>query len=444
MTTSVMIGIFAIIIAFALLIVLCFRGMSAMYVAPLCALVVAVMCGLPLVDTMVNAFAGGAGGFVTSLLPVFLMSILIGRIYIESGAATNIASTLMNAFAKDADAKKRQTVGVIISIAVSWAMCFGGIDTFCALFTLFPVILTICGVANIPRKYMIGMITCGVSGAACTPGAPLVANSIPMSILGTSSTAGALPGFIGAAIVLFGGGIYLVSSIHKATDRGEVFEPGKVAFEPVDESRKYPPFIISLLPLVLVVILFNVTNVLAPSLFVGFILALILLTPFFQTGEGTSKIKVLINTLNEGGKSTAESLLLGGIVAGFASVVQQTDAYNALIEGVTHLDVAAPILVVIAVAILVGLTGSPPVALQIVVPVLATTVALDPVAIHRIATITASTFDTLPYQGAIIIMLGMADLKHRDGYPPVMMCTVIMTGLAAIVVAILFSLGIGL
>jgi H+/gluconate symporter-like permease len=63
MTTSVVIGIIAIIIAFALLIVLCFRGMSAMYVAPLCALVVAVMCGLPLVDTMVNTFAGGARPF---------------------------------------------------------------------------------------------------------------------------------------------------------------------------------------------------------------------------------------------------------------------------------------------------------------------------------------------------------------------------------------------
>ena len=55
--------------------------------------------------------------------------------------------------------------------------------------------------------------------------------------------------------------------------------------------------------------------------------------------------------------------------------------------------------------------------------------ALEPAAIHRIATITASTFDTLPIRGAIIIMLGMADLKHRDGYPPVMLCTVVMTGL---------------
>ena len=442
MTTTVVIGIIAIIVAFALLIVLCFRGMSAMYVAPLCALVVAVACGLPLVDTMVNTFAGGAGGFVIGLLPVFLMSILIGRIYIASGAATNIAVTLMNAFAKNASVKRRQTVGVIISIAVSWAMCFGGIDTFCALFTLFPVILTVCGEANIPRKYMIGMITCGVSGAACTPGAPLVANSIPMGILGTSSLAGAVPGFIGAAIVLVGGGVYLVTSIHRATDRGEVFEPGKVAFAPVDPDRKYPPFVVALLPLVLVVVLFNITNNLAPSLLAGFVLALVVLTPFIKPEEGLGKGRTLINTLNEGGKSTAEALLLGGIVAGFAAVVQATDAYNFLIEGVTHLNIPAPLLVVIAVAILVGLTGSPPVALQIVVPVLAATVALEPEAIHRIATITASTFDTLPYQGAIIIMLGMADLKHRDGYPPVMMCTVIMTGLASVVAALLFATGL--
>ena len=48
----------------------------------------------------------------------------------------------------------------------------GGIDTFCALFTLFPVMLTICAEANIPRKYLIGPITCGVSTAALTP-APL-------------------------------------------------------------------------------------------------------------------------------------------------------------------------------------------------------------------------------------------------------------------------------
>ena len=55
-------------------------------------------------------------------------------------------------------------------------------------------------------------------------------------------------------------------------------------------------------------------------------------------------------------------------------------------------------------------------------------------------TTAATTFDTLPFQGAIIIMLNMADLKHKDGYPPIMMCTVVWTLVASLVAAALFAL----
>ena len=109
-------------------------------------------------------------------------------------------------------------------------------------------------------------------------------------------------------------------------------------------------------------------------------------------------------------------------------------------EGLLSLPLPAPLLVVIAVAILVGLTGSPPAGLAIVVPVLAANLDMAPEAIHRIATTAATTFDTLPFQGAIIIMLNMADLKHKDGYPPIMMCTVVWTLVASLVAAALFAL----
>ena len=67
---------------------------------------------------------------------------------------------------------------------------------------------------------------------------------------------------------------------------------------------------------------------------------------------------------------TAESICLGAVVVGFASVVQATDAYAAIVDGALSLPMAGPILVVLAVTILVGLTGSPPAGLQIVVPIL--------------------------------------------------------------------------
>ena len=441
---STTIGILSIVAAFALLIVLSYRGMSVMYVAPLCALFVALVNGIPLLEAVTGPFIGGTTGFISSLLPIFLLSILMGRIYVESGAAVNIARTLMNTLARNASGPRKQTIAVYICIAVSWIMCYGGIDTFCALFTLFPVMLTICAEANIPRKYLIGLITCGVSTAALTPGAPLVTNYTPMNVLGTSSTAGLIPGLAAVAVMLLGGGIYLSKSIHRATARGEVFEYGAVAFEPPAQGRKYPPFLLSFLPLVCVIVVFNLADNLIPALALGFVLSLVLLVPFFQKKDKLSRGRVLINTLNEGGRSTAESLFLGAIVVGFASVVQATPAYQVMVDGLFSLPIPAPLLVVLATAILVGLTGSPPAGLAIVVPVLAANLNLAPEAIHRIATTAASTFDTLPFQGAVIIMLNMAGLKHKDGYPPVLMCTVVWTLAASLVAALLFTVFPGL
>lgn len=441
---STTIGILSIVAAFALLIILSYRGMSVMYVAPLCALFVALVNGIPLLEAVTGPFIGGTTGFISSLLPIFLLSILMGRIYVESGAAVNIARTLMNTLARNASGPRKQTIAVYICIAVSWIMCYGGIDTFCALFTLFPVMLTICAEANIPRKYLIGLITCGVSTAALTPGAPLVTNYTPMNVLGTSSTAGLIPGLAAVAVMLLGGGIYLSKSIHRATARGEVFEYGAVAFEPPAQGRKYPPFLLSFLPLVCVIVVFNLVNNLIPALALGFVLSLVLLVPFFQKKDKLSRGRVLINTLNEGGRSTAESLFLGAIVVGFASVVQATPAYQVMVDGLLSLPIPAPLLVVLATAILVGLTGSPPAGLAIVVPVLAANLNLAPEAIHRIATTAASTFDTLPFQGAVIIMLNMAGLKHKDGYPPVLMCTVVWTLAASLVAALLFTVFPGL
>ncbi len=441
---STTIGILSIVAAFALLIVLSYRGMSVMYVAPLCALFVALVNGIPLLEAVTGPFIGGTTGFISSLLPIFLLSILMGRIYVESGAAVNIARTLMNTLARNASGPRKQTIAVYICIAVSWIMCYGGIDTFCALFTLFPVMLTICAEANIPRKYLIGLITCGVSTAALTPGAPLVTNYTPMNVLGTSSTAGLIPGLAAVAVMLLGGGIYLSKSIHRATARGEVFEYGAVAFEPPAQGRKYPPFLLSFLPLVCVIVVFNLADNLIPALALGFVLSLVLLVPFFQKKDKLSRGRVLINTLNEGGRSTAESLFLGAIVVGFASVVQATPAYQVMVDGLLSLPIPAPLLVVLATAILVGLTGSPPAGLAIVVPVLAANLNLAPEAIHRIATTAASTFDTLPFQGAVIIMLNMAGLKHKDGYPPVLMCTVVWTLAASLVAALLFTVFPGL
>lgn len=434
------VGIVTIIIAFAALIYFAYKGLSVMYIAPLCAIFVALVHKMNPIEAITGPFIGGTTGFIGALFPIFLLSILMGRIYIDSGAAGNIARTLMNTLAKNASGRRKQTIAVYVCIAVSWIMCYGGIDTFCALFTLFPVMLTICKEANIPRKYLVGLITCGVSTAALTPGAPLVTNYIPMGILKTSAYSGLVPGLVAVAIMLLGGGIYLSKSIHKATDNGETFDFGPLPVPVERDGHPYPNFWISLAPLVAVIIIFNIWNNLIAALAVGFVLALVLMFRNVIPEEELTRGRTLIKSLNEGGRSTAESLFLGGIIVGFATVIQSTPTYQSIVDTTLALNMPPALVVLIGVTILVGLTGSPPAGLQIVVPVLAGTLAIAPEALHRIATTSATTFDTLPFQGAIIIMLNMAGLRHREGYFPVFMCTVVWTMTASLVVALLYTL----
>ena len=103
------------------------------------------------------------------------------------------------------------------------------------------------------------------------------------------------------------------------------------------------------------------------------------------------------------------------------------------------------LLVVLSVAIIVAFTGSPPAGLQIILPILSTVlVGVAPEAIHRVATISTQTFDTLPFQGAVIVTLGLCGLTHKEGYFPVMMTTVIWTGAAAVVAALMLTFFPGL
>ena len=230
-----------------------------------------------------------------------------------------------------------------------------------------------------------------------------------------------------------------------ACDRGLHFEYGPVKVAPEREDRKYPHILLAILPIVSVIIVFNLTGALVAALFTGDIVALLALGYFYCPQEGQSKIQAIATSLNEGCKTAAESICLMAILVGFAAVVQSTPVFNNIVESIMGLPIPAMLLVVLAVAVIVAFTGSPPAGLKIVLPLLsAALVGVAPAAIHRVATISTQTFDTLPFQGAVIVTLGLCGLTHKEGYFPVLMTTVIWTGVAAIVAAIMLTVFPGL
>lgn len=437
-------SLIVILLAFAALIFFAYKGFSTIYLAPICGAFVALCSGMNVYEALVGPFMGGVGQLVAQLFLIFILSILFGQLYSVTQAGASIGMALMDLFGKKASGDRQRTIAIYICIIIGFLLCFGGIDTFCAIFAQYPIVIALQKRTNIPRRYMIALITSGAAAASMCPGAPVVFNYLPMQALGTSTTAGLVPGIIGTVVMILLCGTYLSRSVKKSVARGEVFEYGTMRVPPETDRDKMPNVIISLIPLLAVVILYNVTSLLEPSLCVGIILALILLGKYIQPEPGESRGRTLVNTISASGRTASESIFLVAIIFGFAMIVVQTPGYAALTNFVLNLPIPEPLICVVAIAILVGLTCAPPAGLTMCAPLLAQNLTMAPAAIHRIIAAGTTTLDTLPYAGPILVMLNLAGLKHKEAYFPAFMCSVVNTMIATLVMAILFIIFPGL
>ena len=102
-----------IIIGLVLLMFLAYRGYSIIWVAPLCALVVALTGKLELLPAYKDTYMTGFVGFTKSWFPVFMLGAIFGHLMDYTGAARSIAQWLTKVFGA-----KRAILGVVIGCAV--------------------------------------------------------------------------------------------------------------------------------------------------------------------------------------------------------------------------------------------------------------------------------------------------------------------------------------
>lgn len=117
-------------------------------------------------------------------------------------------------------------------------------------------------------------------------------------------------------------------------------------------------------------------------------------------------------------------------------------------ESLVSLPIHPMLIVVIAVVILVAFTSSPPAGMNIIVPILAGALLAGGTAasagvisaemIHRVTTIASVSFETLPFNGMIVIILSMTKISHKEGYFPMFIVSVLFPLIAAVVAALLF------
>ena len=163
-----------IILGLALLMILAYRGMSIIWIAPICAMIVAVSGGLDLLPAYTDSYMTGFVGFAKNWFPVFMLGAIFGKIMDESGAAKSVAHAVINIIGK-----KFAILAVVLACAV---LTYGGISLFVVVFAIYPLALALFREANITRKLIPGAIALGSFTFTMTaiPGSPQIQNLIPM------------------------------------------------------------------------------------------------------------------------------------------------------------------------------------------------------------------------------------------------------------------------
>lgn len=442
-----------------LLIVMALRGVNILVAALVSSLVVAITNGMGLSAALLNHFPFGPLGafsFAGKFFVLFLTGAIFGKMMASSGAAGSIAS----AITRGLGAKRT----ILITMLVCALLTYGGVVVFVVIFTMYPLGVALMREANLPKRLFCGATALGAGTFTMTalPGTPSIHNVIAATSLGTDLFAGALIGLSAAAVMFVLGMVYLEREWSKARANGEGYQVNDQdkAMENLAPALQHgPPWQLSLLPLALVlgtIILPRLLTALGiadqETAGIGGIIEFAgsepILWPSFALMIGAGSCVALfvsfrakaMESLSAGANDSIMPLLNTAAVIGFGSVVTQTDGFSTFSQWVLGLPLPPLLSVFASVSVVSAIVGSGSGGLQIFMQTFAERyleMGVEPETLHRIATLGSGGIDSLPHCGAVIAMLTIMGLKHKEAYKDIFVVTV-----AIPVIATLLSIGL--
>lgn len=433
----------------ALLIWMALKGIDIVFAALVCSLVVIITNGLPVAQSITEFYSFGPLGaftFAGKFFVLFVTGAMFGRIMGESHAATSIALALVRRLGAH-----RALWITTLSCAV---LTYGGVVVFVVIFAMYPLGLQLLKQADIPKRLFCAALALG-SGTftlSALPGTPSIQNVIAAVALDTDLFAGGWLGILGTGIMFFGGMWYLERQRLLASARGEHFEPG-----PKDEGltsgadgSDHPSWWLAVLPLALVLLTILLPRLIPlvvhdtalnsmPGLvqMLRFASAQPIVWPGIALTLGTVLAVVLFGSIRSnallimgrGANDAIFPVINTAAVIGFGGVVTHTSGFHSFTQ--LMLDSGLPPLVSVftSVSLVSAITGSSSGGLQIFMQTMAPAfleMGLDAGTLHRIATMASGGFDSLPHCGAIVAMLTITGLTHRQAYRDVGIITVVI------------------
>jgi H+/gluconate symporter-like permease len=156
----------------------------------------------------------------------------------------------------------------------------------------------------------------------------------------------------------------------------------------------------------------------------------------------TKQVKSSNEAVNQGSVGSMLPILNTASEVGYGSVIASLAGFLLIKEFVLNLSPGNPLISeAIAVNVLAGITGSASGGMSIALSTLgadylakAVALGINPEILHRIAVMASGCMDTLPHNGAVITLLGICQLSHRDAYKYIAMVTIVFPLLSLILV----------
>jgi H+/gluconate symporter-like permease len=457
--------------ALAFLMLVAYRGYSVILFAPVAAMGAVLLTDPSLVAPMFTGlFMDRMVGFLKLYFPVFLLGAVFGKVIELSGFSKSIVAATIRVVGAG-----RAILAIVLVCAL---LTYGGVSLFVAVFAVYPFAAELFRQGDIPKRLIPGAIALGAFTFTMTalPGSPQIQNIIPTAFFGTDAWAAPVLGGIAAVFILAAGIAYLEWRRRSAMRAGEgyagalplVNEP-----EPFGGERLANPWI-AILPLVLVGVSNKLFTVLIPRYYGdehSFVPAVVgEAAPVVQEVSRVAAIwavegALLVGILSvlllawrpvrhrfaEGSRAAVGGALLAGMNTaseyGFGAVIAALPGFLVVAE--TLNAIPDPLVnEAVTVNVLAGITGSASGGMGIALAAMADSFIASANAagipmdlLHRVASIASGGLDTLPHNGAVITLLAVTGLTHRQSYKDIFAITLISTASVFLVIGLYYATG---
>lgn len=448
---------------------LAWRGFSVILLAPACGLLAVALMGKAVLPAYTELFMIKTVGFIKSYFPVFFLGSVFGQLMGDSGFARSIAKAIVQKLGKD-----KALLSVVLPGSI---LTFGGVSLFVVVFAIYPFAAALYKEAGIPKRFIPGAIVTGAFTATlgAFPGSPQIQNIIPATFFGSTIFASPGIGIITGVVLWTACILYMHFQHKKAAAAGEGYGTVGLINEPLvneEEDADTNGWIAGFPILVVLAIIFYINynvswdpELLAPykamklpmvaasiknvqsawalicGLFIGSILIIGLGWKKFSGGP-----KGVIKSLNVGTNGSIMAILNTACLVGFGSIISTSEGFKHISEFLMGIQIGSTPLwsQAITINILAAITGSASGGVSIALDLMGRQwmewgmqagVPID--VMTRVAAIASGGLSLTPHNGALITLLTVCGLTHKQSYKDVLILS-LFKGSASFLAIILY------